>query len=78
MRSEARNHIVQPIAIHVIGVHLCPALREGEFVKRPNRITFEGSGLFPPAVLFEDIFFSVPVHIADSHAVSEFAVLVIR
>src|SRR5215831_17303168 len=77
MRRKARDHIVQSIAIYVVGIHLRAALRKRELVECPYWIAVQRRWLFPPAVFLEQIHASVAVYVTYSHTVGELAVIVV-
>ena len=78
VRGERGDHVVEAVAVHVVGVHLRAAAAHRLLVKRPDRIARERGGLFPPAVLLEQVLPAVAVHVAHAHAVREVAVFVVR
>ena len=78
VRGEAGDDVVEAVAVHVVGVHLRAAGAQRLLVKRPDRIARERRGLFPPAVLLQQVGAAVAVHVAHAHAVREVAVFVVR
>ena len=77
VRGEARDHVVQTVAVDVVGIHLGATLRERKLVKRPNRIARQRSRLLPPTILLQQVEPPVSVHVANAHAVSKLAILVV-
>src|SRR4051812_21022760 len=74
MRREAGDHIVQPIAIYVVRIHLRTAwAAELEGVFGPLRISGERLGLFPPAVFLEQIGAAIAIHISPAKTMCEIA-----
>ena len=72
MGGEARDHVIEPVAIDVADVHLgAPRAGEGEGVEGPQRLALERRRLLPPAVLLEDVDLAVAIDITNAHAVRE-------
>ena len=73
VRREAGDHVVQSVAVHVVGVHLRAAVRrrEGNLVLLPHRIARQRLRLLPPTVLLHDVQLAVAIHVAKAVAVIE-------
>src|SRR2546427_3698660 len=71
VRGEARDDVVQAVAVHVIHYHLCAAGAEGERMSNPNGIAGQGRRLFPPAAFLQDVDAAIAIRVARAQAVSE-------
>ena len=74
---EAGDHIIQPIAVHVVGIHLRAAQAEGNSVVLPHRVTSKRGRLLPPTILFEQIHTAVAVDVTHTETVGEPVVLLV-
>src|SRR6266568_7755242 len=69
VRGDAGDHIVQPVAFHVVHQHLRATGPESKGMFFPNRIVGQRRGLFPPAVLLKEVNASVAVDVAVAQSV---------
>src|SRR5438477_11498823 len=66
MRINARDHVVQSVAIDVVSKHLRAAAGKWESMLNPNRIIFERCGLLPPSFALEEIHAAITVDISTT------------
>src|SRR5688572_17638272 len=75
MRVDGGDHVGEVVAVDVVSKHLRSAAGvrggagEGKFVQLPDGIAGERRGLFPPAILFEDVVATVAVDVAEAQTV---------
>ena len=78
MGSQTGDDIVESVSIDIVGIHLRPTAAKRRIVMHPFRIALQRGGLFIPAILLQEVKFSIAIHIADAHAMGEIAVVFIR
>ena len=78
MRAQPRDDVIQPVTIHVVGIHLRTAHAHRLRVKGPHRIAHERRRLFPPTILLQQIHPPIAIDVPHAHAVREILILVVR
>ncbi len=63
---NARDDVVEAIAVDIIDIHLRAATGERIRVFDPDGIAGERERLFPPAVFFNDVHASITIDVADA------------
>jgi hypothetical protein len=78
VRVDTRDDIAAAVVVDVVDVHLRAAAADGagpgaesKLVLLPNGVARERSGLFPPAVFFEDVVATVAVDVTETEPVRE-------
>src|SRR6516225_2510341 len=71
VRIDGGYDVVETVAVDVINQHLSASLCEMKRMLGPNGIVVARSGLFPPAVLFNDVDATVPVNVAAPDAMGK-------
>src|SRR5436853_232059 len=71
MCGGAGDHVVEPIAVDIKGVHLRAADAELGRMILPLRLTLQGLGLLPPPFGFEDVISAIAIDIAPSESMRE-------